>query len=179
MKIHEREKKKRKKKRKLQPTRQNPVQDPTCFPTGGAYYYDDGVLGTGVRVFVTVVASLLPVCSVVALYFVPGGGGVKLCLVVAASALFSCALALMTNARMIEIFAATSAYVLWIFSFFSLFFPSFFICHLRVQEGIYTFSPWKMIRCSHWLADFSSNECQVCRRQRGLPDQRRPRALND
>jgi hypothetical protein len=56
----------------------------------------------------TVVASLLPLCSVVVLYVVQSNG-LRLGIIVVLSACFSLALALMTNARKIEVFAATSA----------------------------------------------------------------------
>jgi len=54
------------------------------------------------------VASLLPLCSVIILYVVQANG-LRLGIVVVLSAIFSLALSLMTNARKIEIFAATSA----------------------------------------------------------------------
>jgi hypothetical protein len=56
----------------------------------------------------TVVASLLPLCSVIVLYVVQSNG-LRLGIIVILSACFSLALALMTNARKIEVFAATSA----------------------------------------------------------------------
>lgn len=64
-----------------------------------------------IRVIVTVVASLLPTVSVVIQYFIHDDL-VKLYLIVLASAIFALALAVMTNARMVEVFAATSAYVI-------------------------------------------------------------------
>lgn len=64
-----------------------------------------------IRVIVTVVASLLPTVSVVIQYFIHNDL-VKLYLIVLASAIFALALAIMTNARMVEVFAATSAYVI-------------------------------------------------------------------
>lgn len=72
--------------------------------------YDDSLLAATLRVIVTVVASLLPVCSVVVQYFVTSDL-LRLATIIAASTLFALALALMTNARMIEVFAATSACV--------------------------------------------------------------------
>jgi uncharacterized membrane protein YccC len=74
----------------------------------GVYEYDDTLLATTLRVITTVVASLLPICSIILLYFVQSDIN-KLCLIVTASGFFAMALALMTNARMIEVFAATSA----------------------------------------------------------------------
>jgi hypothetical protein len=62
------------------------------------------VLGT----LTTVVSSILPISSVVVLYFVRSNG-LQLGMLVVFSAIFSFALALMTNARKVEIFAATSA----------------------------------------------------------------------
>jgi len=62
------------------------------------------------RLLSTVIASILPLCSVVILYLVKANG-LRLGIIVVLSACFSLALALMTNARKIEIFAATSAWV--------------------------------------------------------------------
>jgi len=67
----------------------------------------ESVLG----ILVTVVASLLPICSVVALFIVQSNG-LRLGMIAIFSACFSLALALMTNARRIEVFAATAALVL-------------------------------------------------------------------
>jgi hypothetical protein len=56
------------------------------------------------------VASLLPICSIVALFTVQSNG-VRLGMLAIFSACFSLALALMTSAQRIEVFAATAAYV--------------------------------------------------------------------
>ena len=74
----------------------------------GIYQYDETNLGIVVRVIVTVVASVLPLCSIIVLYVIQANG-LRLGLIVIQSVIFSLALCLMTNARMIEIFAATSA----------------------------------------------------------------------
>lgn len=76
----------------------------------GVYRYKNSILAATVRIISTVLASLFPVCSVTALYFIEDNS-VRLASVIAASGLFALALALMTNARMIEVFAATSACV--------------------------------------------------------------------
>ncbi|KAK9420999.1 hypothetical protein SUNI508_06144 [Seiridium unicorne] len=76
----------------------------------GIYNYSDCHLSVALRVVTTVTASLLPLCSVVALYMIPSSD-VRLGLVVVFSACFSLALATMTNARAIEVFAATAAWV--------------------------------------------------------------------
>ncbi|KAI1864442.1 uncharacterized protein JN550_008999 [Neoarthrinium moseri] len=75
----------------------------------GVYRYENSLLAATVRVITTVLASLFPVCSVTALYFIESNF-IRLASVIVASAFFALALALMTNARMIEVFAATSAY---------------------------------------------------------------------
>jgi hypothetical protein len=62
------------------------------------------------RVITTVVASLLPVCSVIVQFFVTSNL-LRLVLIIVASGFFALALVLMTNARVIEVFAATSASV--------------------------------------------------------------------
>lgn len=86
-------------------------QDQTELGIGhGIYEYSDIWLAGVVRVVATVVASLLPTCSVVLQYFIRDDL-IKLYLIVLASAVFALALAVMTNARMVEVFAATSAYV--------------------------------------------------------------------
>lgn len=56
----------------------------------------------------TVVASVLPLCSIVILYLIKSNG-LRLAAIVVLTAFFSLALAVMTNARKIEVFAATSA----------------------------------------------------------------------
>ncbi|KAK9769780.1 putative DUF6594 domain-containing protein [Seiridium cardinale] len=98
------------------------LKKPTDVEAGvglGIYEYDDTVLAATARIFTTVVASMLPLCSIIVQYFVRGDI-LRLGLIVVASALFALALALMTNARMIEIFAATSACVRQIFCCFFL-----------------------------------------------------------
>ncbi|KAK7985822.1 hypothetical protein PG988_003444, partial [Apiospora saccharicola] len=86
------------------------VKDQTELGIGrGIYEYNDDWLAGVARVIATVVASLLPTVSVVIQYFIHDDL-IKLYLIVLASAIFALALATMTNARMVEIFAATSAY---------------------------------------------------------------------
>jgi len=74
----------------------------------GLYQYDETTLGIIVRVITTVIASILPLCSVVVLDVVQTNG-LRLGIIVILTALFSLALSLMTSARKIEIFAATCA----------------------------------------------------------------------
>ncbi|KAH8174645.1 hypothetical protein LIA77_06064 [Sarocladium implicatum] len=75
----------------------------------GVYHYEASGLAATVRVITTVVSSLFPICSVTILYFIESNL-VRLLSVIVASGIFALALALMTNARVIEVFAATSAY---------------------------------------------------------------------
>ncbi|KAI3327644.1 hypothetical protein HD806DRAFT_329294 [Xylariaceae sp. AK1471] len=97
------------------------LKRPTDAEVGqGVYEYDDKLLATLTRIIVTVVASLLPVGSVIAQYFVQNNI-LRLSLIGVASAFFALALAVMTNARMVEVFAATSACVRPS-SYFSVFF---------------------------------------------------------
>jgi hypothetical protein len=85
------------------------LQRPVSKELGdGIYMYNDQNLRMIARLASTVVASILPLCSVIILYFIRSNG-VRLIIIVVLSAFFSLALALMTNARKIEIFAATSA----------------------------------------------------------------------
>jgi hypothetical protein len=72
------------------------------------YEYSDATLRMIARATSTVIASILPLLSVVGLYFVKATG-LRLGIIVLLSACFSLALSLMTNARKIELFAATSA----------------------------------------------------------------------
>ncbi|KFY88323.1 hypothetical protein V500_06418 [Pseudogymnoascus sp. VKM F-4518 (FW-2643)] len=75
----------------------------------GIYHYNESVLNATLSTLTTVVASVLPICSVLVQYFVQSNS-LRLGLIVIFSALFSLALALMTSARKVEIFAATSAF---------------------------------------------------------------------
>jgi hypothetical protein len=74
----------------------------------GLYEYNDTTLRSLGRIAMTVIASILPLCSVVILYVVRSNG-LRLGIIIILSALFSLSLALMKTARNIEIFAATSA----------------------------------------------------------------------
>ena len=70
-------------------------------------YKNSRILGW-LTVLVTLLSSTIPVTSTVALYFVKGMP-LRLCMVAVFITLFCPALALFTNARRIEIFAATAA----------------------------------------------------------------------
>ncbi|KAI1870311.1 uncharacterized protein JN550_005239 [Neoarthrinium moseri] len=86
------------------------IKDPEAAGLGdGIYNYRESLLAGLVKVVTTVVASLLPLLSIVVLFMIESDE-MKLGVIVAFSALFSLALASMTNARRIEIFAATSAF---------------------------------------------------------------------
>ena len=74
----------------------------------GIYKYEESTMRLIVHCLTTVIASLLPLCSVVVLYVIDHNG-LRIGMIVVLSACFSMALVLMTNARQIEIFAATSA----------------------------------------------------------------------
>ncbi|KAF2195699.1 hypothetical protein K469DRAFT_649806 [Zopfia rhizophila CBS 207.26] len=75
----------------------------------GIFKYEESTLATIARLATTVVASVLPLCSVVILYIVRDNV-LRLGVILILSACFSLALTLMTNARKIEVFAATSAF---------------------------------------------------------------------
>jgi hypothetical protein len=85
-------------------TRESPTSDDLGI---GLYNYREPLLASILRVLTTVIASLLPLCSVILQYFAHSDN-LRLILIVVASAVFALALALMTNARKIEVFAATS-----------------------------------------------------------------------
>ncbi|KAE8448984.1 hypothetical protein EG329_008572 [Mollisiaceae sp. DMI_Dod_QoI] len=75
----------------------------------GIYHYKESTLESVLSILATVVASLLPICSVVALYIIQSNG-VRLGMIAIFSACFSFALSIMTSARRIEVFAATAAF---------------------------------------------------------------------
>jgi hypothetical protein len=77
------------------------------YASGMSWYSETGVAFV-VDVVGTVISSLFPVVSIVALYFVDKMPA-RLGLVAAFTAVFSLCLALMTTARRVEIFAATTA----------------------------------------------------------------------
>ena len=74
----------------------------------GIYKYDEYILRAIALIATTVVASLLPLSSVVILYLLRSNA-IRIGVITILSMLFSFAVALMTNARKIEIFAAASA----------------------------------------------------------------------
>ncbi|KAH8648033.1 hypothetical protein BGZ60DRAFT_535165 [Tricladium varicosporioides] len=78
-------------------------------PTTEITHYDERPLLKAVHIFGMLVASLLPILSIVVLYFV-GNNVARLGIAVAFTATFSVALMLLTQAKRIEIFAATSAF---------------------------------------------------------------------
>lgn len=82
-------------------------------PIGGdlgsdLYEYKETVLIKVSEVVTTIVASILPLGSIVILSFIQENS-LRIGTIVVLSACFSFCLALMTNARKLEIFAATSA----------------------------------------------------------------------
>ncbi|KAH8885606.1 hypothetical protein GQ53DRAFT_828647 [Thozetella sp. PMI_491] len=86
------------------------LKDPESPELGdGIFTYEESRLAAVVHVFITVVASLLPLASMVVLFVVESYTQ-RLGIMVGFSACFAVALALMTNARRVEIFAATAAY---------------------------------------------------------------------
>ncbi|KAK4455482.1 hypothetical protein QBC34DRAFT_390025 [Podospora aff. communis PSN243] len=74
----------------------------------GIYLYSESRLAMVADVLVTVVAALLPLLSTVVLYTLQSDA-LKLSIIVIFSAVFALALATMTSARRIEVFAATAA----------------------------------------------------------------------
>ncbi len=69
--------------------------------------YEDSKVASAVNVLSTVVASMLPIASVIILYFVSNTRD-RLAIAVAFTGLFAFCLAVTTRARRIEVFAATS-----------------------------------------------------------------------
>ena len=77
--------------------------------------YEDGKVALVMNVLSTVVASMLPISSIIILYFVQNTLD-RLAIAVAFTGLFALCLVLTTRARRVEIFAATSTQVPAIFS---------------------------------------------------------------
>lgn len=77
-------------------------------PESGLSNYSDTAVATVLDLFGTVISSLLPVSSIAVLYTVTAMSH-RLGIVAGFTALFSLALAVTTNARRVEIFAATTA----------------------------------------------------------------------
>jgi hypothetical protein len=74
----------------------------------GVSWYSETRVRVVLDVFGTVISSLFPVVSIVALYFV-NRMSARLGIIAAFTAVFSLCLALVTKARRVEIFAATTA----------------------------------------------------------------------
>lgn len=72
-----------------------------------AFFSDDRIRGL-VRLLAVIVPSLLPILSIVVLYFIVSQT-VRLGIIVVFSALCSAALALLSDAQNVEIIAATAA----------------------------------------------------------------------
>jgi hypothetical protein len=79
-------------------------------PESEICHYEDGNVATVVNVLSTVLASMLPITSILILYFVSNTLD-RLAIAVAFTGLFAFCLAVMTRARRVEVFAATSAYM--------------------------------------------------------------------
>lgn len=77
-------------------------------PGSGITSYSDVALERAISAFATVLSSLFPIMATISLYFVERMGA-RLGLVAAFTAVFSCCLAFLTNARRVDIFAATTA----------------------------------------------------------------------
>jgi hypothetical protein len=77
-------------------------------PASGVSWYSEARVKVVLDVFGTVISSLFPVVSIVALYSV-NTMPARLGTIAAFTAVFSLCLALMTRARRVEIFAATTA----------------------------------------------------------------------
>ncbi|KAK0666737.1 hypothetical protein QBC41DRAFT_397568 [Cercophora samala] len=76
----------------------------------GIYAYSESHLQIVIETVVTVVAALLPVLSIVVLYFLGDNNKFKFMALVIFSAVFALALAIMTKAKRVEVFAATAAF---------------------------------------------------------------------
>jgi hypothetical protein len=70
-------------------------------------YTDSHILGV-INILGTILASMMPLASIIVLYFVQNLG-LRLVIVCTFTLLFSLSLALLTKARRIEVFACTAA----------------------------------------------------------------------
>jgi hypothetical protein len=77
-------------------------------PESAMCEYSEPSISKAVNIFGTVLASMIPITSIVILYFVQSNL-VRLGLSVVFTGVFSCCLAIVTKASRVEIFAATSA----------------------------------------------------------------------
>ncbi|KAI1645658.1 uncharacterized protein F4817DRAFT_366428 [Daldinia loculata] len=75
----------------------------------GLYTYEESLISSVINIITTVVAAVLPLSSIVVLFLVKSES-TRLGILIISSACFALVLALMTNARRIEVFAATAAY---------------------------------------------------------------------
>ncbi|KAI0380112.1 hypothetical protein F5Y04DRAFT_282241 [Hypomontagnella monticulosa] len=75
----------------------------------GLYTYEESLLSSVISIITIVAASVLPLLSIVVLYVVETEP-IRLGILIIFSSCFALALALMTSARKVEIFAATAAY---------------------------------------------------------------------
>jgi hypothetical protein len=90
-------------------TPRQPTQKPDAGELGdGIFTYKESLLVTAIGVFTTLIAAILPVLSTVILFFLDSNS-LKVGMIVVFSTFFALALVLMTSARKIEVFAATSA----------------------------------------------------------------------
>ncbi|KAG0651501.1 hypothetical protein D0Z07_1897 [Hyphodiscus hymeniophilus] len=78
-------------------------------PSSEIAHYAGAPLHSAINIFVTVLASLIPITSILILYFVSNTLD-RLAIVVAFTGLFAFCLAATTRARRVEIFGATSAF---------------------------------------------------------------------
>jgi len=85
------------------------IKDPIRWdPESGISEYSDSVTATVLDVTCTIISSLFPIASTAVLYLVTSMSR-RLGIIAAFTGVFSLALALMTKARRVEIFAATTA----------------------------------------------------------------------
>jgi hypothetical protein len=90
------------------PPQSRHTQQQDVCPQNGFSEYDDARLIAMIEVISTVISSLLPISSIIILYFVTSQPA-RLGIILGYTAMFSIALAIFTKARRVEIFAATSA----------------------------------------------------------------------
>lgn len=80
----------------------------TPLPTTEITEYTDSHIHALLSISITVIACLLPISSILILYFISNTGA-RLSVALSFTAVFALCLALLTGAKRVEIFAATSA----------------------------------------------------------------------
>lgn len=89
---------------------ENHQQVASPFPNTGFRQYDEARMTTISNSFAAILSSLLPTLAILIFYFIKSML-IRIVLTIVFTAMFSLALSVFTDARKVEIFSATAAYV--------------------------------------------------------------------